>query len=188
MRIGVAVAALAAWVFLAAGAAEARVQIAIDLSSQTMQVNSSQGSYSWPISSARSGYSTPPGSYAPQSLERMHYSHKYHMSPMPYSIFFHGGYAIHGTYEVADLGRPASHGCIRLSPTHAAALFAMVKAEGAAISISGTPPGNLYARHHTAAPRGEVARAPARAIPALGYSPEGVTPTVWEWQQRPVWR
>jgi hypothetical protein len=49
------------------------------------------------------------------------------MSPMPHSIFFDGGYAIHGSYEVSRLGRPASHGCIRLSPSHAATLFALVK-------------------------------------------------------------
>jgi hypothetical protein len=59
---------------------------------------------------------------------------------MPHSIFFSGGYAIHGTYEIAALGTPASHGCIRIAPSHAAALFQMVRAEGARISISGAPP------------------------------------------------
>ena len=48
--------------------------------------------------------STPRGSYAPTGLQRMHYSKKYHMSPMPYSIFFRGGYAIHGTYATGALG------------------------------------------------------------------------------------
>ncbi|MGC1773513.1 MAG: L,D-transpeptidase, partial [Pseudolabrys sp.] len=43
------------------------------------------------------------------------------------SIFFNEGYAIHGSYEVSRLGRPASHGCIRLSPSNAAVLFALVK-------------------------------------------------------------
>jgi len=46
---------------------------------------------------------------------------------MPYSIFFDGGYAIHGSYEIAHLGRPASHGCIRLRPQNAATLFALIK-------------------------------------------------------------
>lgn len=120
--------------------AEAVVRIHIDLSTQRMDVESDSGSYSWPVSAARSGYVTPRGWFAPESLQRMHYSHKYHMSPMPYSIFFAHGYAIHGTYETGYLGRPASHGCIRLSPEHAAALFHMVQAEGARISISGSPP------------------------------------------------
>ena len=127
--------------------AEAKVRIAIDLSTQRMSVESSKGSYNWAISSARSGFATPRGSYAPTSLQRMHYSHKYHMSPMPYSIFFRGGYAIHGTYAVSSLGRPASHGCIRLAPANAASLFQMVSAEGASISITGAPPstGRVYA-------------------------------------------
>ena len=122
------------------GAVQASVSVHIDLSTQQMHVNSSSGTYSWPVSTARSGYSTPRGSYAPTLLKRMHYSRKYHMSPMPHSIFFRGGYAIHGTYETGRLGRPASHGCIRLAPGNAAVLYRMVQAEGARISITGTPP------------------------------------------------
>jgi hypothetical protein len=122
--------------------ARATTQISINLSTQTMHVESSAGSYTWPVSTARAGYSTPRGSYAPTGLQRMHYSKKYHMSPMPYSIFFRGGYAIHGTYATGALGRPASHGCVRLSPAHAAQLFHMVQTEGGSISITGAPPGS----------------------------------------------
>jgi hypothetical protein len=123
--------------------AKATVWIHINLSSQRMHVKSSRGSYVWPVSTARSGYYTPRGSFAPTGLQRMHYSSKYEMSPMPYSIFFRGGYAIHGTYAVGALGRPVSHGCVRLSPAHAAQLFHMVQSEGARISISGTPPRSI---------------------------------------------
>jgi hypothetical protein len=122
-------------------AAEAKVQVSINLSTQTMNVQASNGeSYSWPISSARAGYVTPRGVYSAKSLQAMHYSKKYHNSPMPHSIFFRGGYAIHGTYATAALGRPASHGCVRISPAHAARLYSLVRAEGATISISGSPP------------------------------------------------
>ena len=38
-----------------APAANARVHIHVDLSTQTMHVNSAQGSYSWPVSTARAG-------------------------------------------------------------------------------------------------------------------------------------
>ena len=131
-------------------AAEAAVSIDINLSSQSMHVTSGSGaSYTWAISSARSGFSTPRGYYRPQRLEAMHYSRKYHMSPMPHSIFFRGGYAIHGTGAVGQLGRPASHGCIRLAPGHAAQLYAMVKAEGGRIQISGSPPSStMFASKH----------------------------------------
>ena len=135
---------------LFAGGAQALVRVQIDLTHQRMHVLSNEGDYDWPISSARSGFSTPGGSYAPTHLELMHYSKKYHMSPMPHAIFFRGGYAIHGTYETGSLGRPASHGCVRLSPGNAAALYSMVKAEGARIAISGTPPASrpfAIARH-----------------------------------------
>ena len=102
-------AALAVGALVAFGAtANASVQIHIDLSSQRMHVTSFSGSYTWPVSTARSGYTTPRGSYAPTSLQRMHYSRKYHNSPMPHSIFFRGGYAIHGSYATGALGRPAS--------------------------------------------------------------------------------
>jgi hypothetical protein len=121
-----------------APAANARVHIHVDLSTQTMHVNSAQGSYSWPVSTARAGYVTPRGHFSATGLQRMHYSRKYDMSPMPHSIFFHGGYAIHGSYATGSLGRPASHGCVRLAPGNAAALYQMVAAEGASISISGS--------------------------------------------------
>ena len=52
---------------------------------------------------------------------------------MPYSIFFTGdGHAIHGSYETRRLGRPASHGCVRLAPKNAERLFTLVKREGLA--------------------------------------------------------
>jgi len=118
----------------------ATVRINIDLSNQRMHVESAEGTFSWPVSTARSGYETPAGEFAPTGMERMHYSKKYDNAPMPYSIFFYGGYAIHGSYETRSLGRPASHGCVRLSPGHARRLYDMVSAEGATISITGTPP------------------------------------------------
>jgi hypothetical protein len=125
---------------IGAETAQARVQIDVDLSSQTMHVSGNGADYDWPVSTARAGYATPRGHYHAGHLERMHYSHKYHMSPMPYSIFFAGGYAIHGTYSTADLGRPASHGCIRLSPGHAEILYGMVQGQGANINITGSAP------------------------------------------------
>jgi lipoprotein-anchoring transpeptidase ErfK/SrfK len=120
--------------------AQATVRIHIDLATQRMHVDSSSGSWNWPVSTARDGYVTPPGEFEPTGMERMHYSQKYDNAPMPYSIFFYGGYAIHGSYATGSLGRPASHGCVRLSPAHARKLYEMVEAEGATISIAGEAP------------------------------------------------
>lgn len=112
------------------------VTIEVDIPSQRMQVKTASGEVmTWPVSTARKGFVTPPGSYRPYSLQKLHYSRKYDMAPMPWSIFFHEGYAIHGTGSKSQLGRPASHGCIRLAPANAARLFRMVQLEGALITI-----------------------------------------------------
>ena len=86
--------------------------------------------FSWAVSTARRGYRTPVGSYRPVRLERMWYSRKYDWSPMPYSVFFRGGYAIHGTNYVKRLGTPASHGCVRLHAANAATLYQLVRQHG----------------------------------------------------------
>lgn len=111
--------------------ASAKIVAKIDLSSQRMNVSvNGVPAYSWKVSTARRGYRTPVGSFRPRWLARMHYSRKYHMSPMPHSIFFLGGYAIHGTRSIRRLGRRASHGCIRLHPRNAARLFSLVRRHG----------------------------------------------------------
>jgi hypothetical protein len=140
MRLSLSIPILLMTTLYCTQGASARVRIHIDLSSQTMHVESSRGSHSWPVSTARAGYVTPRGYYSARSLQRMHYSRKYDMSPMPYSIFFRGGYAIHGSYATGALGRPASHGCVRLAPENAAVLYQLVQTEGASISITGSPP------------------------------------------------
>jgi len=133
MRKFVLVAAsLAAMLFGAAAGAQAASLVAkIDVSSQTMTVSKyGQVIYKWRVSTARSGYITPRGTYRPQRLHRMWYSRKYDMSPMPYSVFYHGGYAIHGTNAVKRLGTPASHGCVRLDTANAATFYSLVKQVG----------------------------------------------------------
>ena len=112
---------------LSTSPALAETNITVNKSTQTMTVDSDEGQYEWPVSTARKGYYTPSGSFRPYSLQTMHYSKKYDNSPMPYSIFFTGGFAIHGTPHVGNLGRPASHGCVRLSPTNARTLYSIVK-------------------------------------------------------------
>ena len=152
--------------------AQAEVRITVDLSSQQMEVRSDNGaSYSWPISSARAGYVTPNGVYSAVSLQTMHRSKKYHNSPMPHSIFFHGGYAIHGTYDLAELGRPASHGCVRISPAHAATLYALVQAEGATIHVVGSPANEGYARR-TEPQDDDMAPRPVDTRPIVAHQAE----------------
>jgi lipoprotein-anchoring transpeptidase ErfK/SrfK len=121
--------------FLVSGATASlanRLVAHVDLSSQTMTVKKDgRILYNWPVSTARSGYRTPTGKWSPTRMHKMWYSRKYDMSPMPYSIFFYGGYAIHGTNAVSRLGRPASHGCVRLHTDNARKLYDLTRKVGA---------------------------------------------------------
>jgi lipoprotein-anchoring transpeptidase ErfK/SrfK len=131
LRALFALAAFAAIWCGTGSSAEASIVVQIDRSSQRMSVSvDGAPRYTWRVSTARAGYVTPPGTYHPQMLARQWFSKKYYNSPMPHSIFFYGGFAIHGTYEISRLGGPASHGCVRLDPSNAATLFNLVQREG----------------------------------------------------------
>lgn len=122
---------IASALFLQLAPATASIVARVDIASQSMTVLVDGAVAAiWKVSTARRGYVTPRGTYRPQGLARMHYSRKYDMSPMPNSVFFRGGYAIHGTYHIKSLGRPASHGCVRLAPQNAAILFNLIREHG----------------------------------------------------------
>jgi len=109
----------------------------VNLSTQRMHVyQNGRHKYTWKISSGRAGYRTPTGSYGIHRMHKRYFSKKYHGAPMPYAMFFRGGYAVHGTNSIGRLGRTASHGCIRLHPSHAATLFSMVRKRGGRVSIT----------------------------------------------------
>ena len=115
-----------------ATAADARADILISVEKSAQRLSvivDGVHRYTWPISSGIDG-GPPSGSFRPERLERMWHSRKYDWSPMPHAIFFYHGYAIHGTGYVSRLGRPASHGCVRLHPAHAAILFQLVQNHG----------------------------------------------------------
>jgi hypothetical protein len=124
----------ALWVACAVSAASpaaADVLIMIDKASQRMAVAvDGRTRYIWPVSTGRSGYGTPSGRFRPQWMARTYFSKKYYDSPMPHSIFFYHGFAIHGTEYIHRLGGPASHGCVRLHPRAAATLYALVQSQG----------------------------------------------------------
>jgi lipoprotein-anchoring transpeptidase ErfK/SrfK len=109
-----------------------RVEARIDIASQRMVVKvDGEVRHVWKVSTGRTGFATPRGAYKPQRMHVSYFSRKYYNSPMPYSIFFRGGYAIHGTTAINRLGGPASHGCVRLATGNARTLFHLVKSAGA---------------------------------------------------------
>ena len=130
-KFALAIAMIVGSLSLGLGGAQAGLVAKVDLSSQTLTViQDGHVMYRWPVSTARRGYVTPTGSYRPTRTHRMWYSRKYDNSPMPYSVFYHGGYAIHGTGAVSRLGRPASHGCVRLHPSNAKIFYSLVNKVG----------------------------------------------------------
>jgi lipoprotein-anchoring transpeptidase ErfK/SrfK len=147
----------------------------IDLGTQTMTVSDKNGVIaSWKISSARGGYRTPTGTYTPHYAARMHYSKQYHMSPMPYSVFFNEGVAVHGTNDLRNLGRPASHGCVRSHPKNAKVFYDLVQKHGmqmTRVSVVGKSPYSpvVAERKRRAAPKPAYANsAPFGGL--FGYS------------------
>lgn len=117
--------------FFTKTAPKGKVVAKIDISDQRMNIFVNGRRYhSFKVSTARRGYVTPTGSWRPTRIHEMWHSRKYDMSPMPHSVFFKGGYAVHGTNSISRLGSPASHGCIRLHPNDARTFYNMVKANG----------------------------------------------------------
>jgi lipoprotein-anchoring transpeptidase ErfK/SrfK len=117
--------------FLVSGAANAEIVVTVDKSKQRMFVMvDGEHRYTWPVSTGIGN--TPSGSYRAQLLSRNHRSTLFNNAPMPYAIFYSGHYAIHGTTAVAQIGTRASKGCVRLHPSNAAVLFALVQQRGVA--------------------------------------------------------
>ena len=128
-------------------AAQADLLVNIDKSTQQMTVSvDGVPRYVWPVSSGGSGYDTPSGEFKPFRMDKDHFSREWDDAPMPYSIFFTmKGNAIHGTFETKNLGKPVSHGCVRLSRDHAAILWDLVKQQKMAntkVVIAGEIPGS----------------------------------------------
>lgn len=47
----------------------------------------------------------------------------YDVPNVPHTMYYSGGYAIHGAYWHNRFGTPVSHGCVNVAPNHAAWLF-----------------------------------------------------------------
>jgi lipoprotein-anchoring transpeptidase ErfK/SrfK len=113
--------------------------------------------YNWKVSTGKPGHITPSGTYTATSMNEIWYSKEWDNAPMPHAVFFmKDGHAIHGTAEVKNLGKPASHGCVRLAPENATILFNLVKENGlqnTKVVLSGETPGGEYEGVATARPQ-----------------------------------
>jgi lipoprotein-anchoring transpeptidase ErfK/SrfK len=141
-RLGQVVAMTAACSVLAAGAARAAeahhpsrlpaacpqrsVLVAcVDQDHQKMWVQ--EGSkVVFPAVTVRTGK---PGLRTPDGLYRIYWRHSYVYSrlfdePMPYSLFFFRGYALHATYD--DVRKGGSHGCVNMRLDDARKVFGLM--------------------------------------------------------------
>ena len=148
---------LAAALSLFGTPALADIQINVDKTAQILTVSrDGKVLHTWPVSTGRTGRFTPAGDFRAFRMEKDHYSREFDDAPMPYSIFFHGPYAIHGTTAVKRLGSRASHGCVRLHPTNAATLFNLVKKHGMANTrIIVSPSGGARTADMSKAPKAQ---------------------------------
>lgn len=103
----------------------------VDLSKQRMSVFvEGKKKYVWRVSTGKDGWRTKTGQYTPYKMQRQFYSKKWNMS-LPYLVWIGSdGTAVHGTTYHSRLGRPASHGCIRLSISNAAKFYKLVEQYG----------------------------------------------------------
>jgi L,D-transpeptidase catalytic domain len=160
--------------------ASAAIVVNIDKTTQQMSISVDGATrYVWPISTGRPGYDTPNGTFKANRMDADHLSQEWDNAPMPHTIFFDmHGHAIHGFFDVKHLGLPVSHGCVRLSPDHAAALFDLVKAEGMSqttVVVSGqTPAGTSPQVARRRLPANDVASQPMEIAPA--YSQQQLAP------------
>ena len=174
MRTGLLVSASLATATLAlplASQARAEILVNIDKSTQSMTV-AVDGSprYIWPVSTGRPGYDTPNGSFKVNRMDADHLSQEWDNAPMPHTMFFDmHGHAIHGFFDVKHLGMAVSHGCVRLSPDHAAMLFNLVSTEGmneTKVVVTGyTPAGRMPEVARRSAPAEQAAAPPMQIAP-----------------------
>jgi hypothetical protein len=175
-------------------AADAKLLIQIDKSSQRMIVSRDGNRlYAWPVSTGVRAHDTPAGTFTPFRMETDHFSKEWDDAPMPHSIFFtRAGHAIHGTNHLRAIGRPASHGCVRLQPDNARVLFDLVRREGlpnTRVVLSGVTPAASPPAVARRAPQSITPRATAddgfRAGAPRGYAQDYEPPSPGYWVQYP---
>ena len=156
-------------------------QINIDKSRQEMTVFvDGIEQHTWPVSTGAPGYPTPSGNFTASSMNEVWYSKEWDNAPMPNSIFFtKEGHAIHGSYETKKLGRAVSHGCVRLAPENAKALYALIKEHGlenTKVALSGVTPGG----------EAKVASRPPLKNEIVNLRPRAMTPArlLFPWATR----
>ncbi|NEO68252.1 MAG: L,D-transpeptidase [Moorea sp. SIO3H5] len=100
--------------------------IEIDLTNQRLIAwEGRQPVYAIIVSTGKDSTPTHPGTFTIQSKRRKDRMRgaDYDLANVPYSMYYHRGYAIHGAYWHRKFGTPVSHGCVNVAVDHAEWLF-----------------------------------------------------------------
>ncbi|MFN6518026.1 MAG: L,D-transpeptidase [Nostoc sp. CreGUA01] len=100
--------------------------IEIDLSEQRLRAwEGKKLVHSYRISAGKRSTPTPIGRFRINSKYRTHRmrGRGYNIPDVPYTMYFHRGYAIHGAYWHNRFGTPVSHGCVNLPVKQARSLY-----------------------------------------------------------------
>jgi lipoprotein-anchoring transpeptidase ErfK/SrfK len=81
--------------------------------------------YAVVVSTGTDSHPTLAGSFAVQSKYRTArmQGEDYDVPDVPYTMYYSGGYAIHGAYWHRRFGTPVSHGCVNVAVDHAKWLY-----------------------------------------------------------------
>jgi lipoprotein-anchoring transpeptidase ErfK/SrfK len=105
--------------------------IHVDLSQQTLVAyEGDKAVYATVISSGKEGYEPPTGLFEVQQKyisttmnARDPIDGFYEVEEVPWTLYYHGGYALHGAYWHTDFGKVRSHGCTNIAPVDARWLY-----------------------------------------------------------------
>lgn len=100
--------------------------IEIDLSSQRLYAwEGNTQVYAIIVSTGKTSSPTPTGVFAIQTRHRYArmQGEDYDVPDVPYTMYYSGNYAIHGTYWHHRFGTPVSHGCVNVAVDHARWLY-----------------------------------------------------------------
>lgn len=103
----------------------------VDLSEQALVAyEGAQPVYATVISSGKEGYEPPTGLFQVQQKyisTTMNATDPidgfYEVEEVPWTLYYHGGYALHGAYWHTDFGKVRSHGCTNIAPVDARWLY-----------------------------------------------------------------
>ena len=136
--------------------------IHVDLSEQTLVAyEGDKPVYATLISSGKEGYEPPTGLFEVQQKyisTTMNATDPidgfYEVEEVPWTLYYHGGFALHGAYWHTDFGKVRSHGCTNIAPVDARLALLLERTRGpSCLARRALPAGNdLGSLHQLSAP------------------------------------